>query len=151
FAGLLVVVDELGKFLEHASLHPGVDDLFVLQHLAEGAARFPGRILLLTIQHTAFADYLQAANQVQAAEWQKIQGRFTDEAFHLPAEQLLGLLGASLETEWSAELERAYAEAIGSVVRSEALAEACRRVPIGTLLPACAPMDPITSLLLWPL
>jgi hypothetical protein len=149
--GLLVIVDELGKFLEHAVLHPGTDDLFVLQHLAEGAARLPGRMLLVTIQHLAFADYLQGASRVQVAEWQKVQGRFTDVAFHLPAEQSLGLLGASLEAEWPTELRLAYQQHVEQVVQSEPLNEASRRLPIGDLLPPCVPLDPITCLLLWPL
>lgn len=151
FGGLLVIVDEFGKFLEHAALHPRDDDLFVLQHLAEGAARSPGQMLLVTIQHAAFADYLVSASQIQAAEWQKVQGRFTDEAFHLPAEQLLGLLASSLELNYPQELARAYEEWLDRVLRSEALDEARRRLPIEKLLPACVPFDPIASLLLWPL
>jgi hypothetical protein len=151
YGGLMVLIDEFGKFLEHAALHPGADDLFVLQHLAEGAARSPEQMLLVTIQHSAFADYLQGASRIQAAEWQKIQGRFTDVAFHLPAEQLLGLLGASLEPQWPAELADAYARALEIAAESDALREARRRAPIDALLPACVPFDPITSLLLWPL
>ena len=34
-AGLLLVVDELGKFLEYAAHNPAHGDLFVLQSLAE--------------------------------------------------------------------------------------------------------------------
>ena len=37
--GLLLVVDELGKFLEYAAHDPEYGDLFVLQSLAEFATR----------------------------------------------------------------------------------------------------------------
>ena len=41
-AGLILVVDELGKFLEYAAQHPSQGDVFVLQSLAEFAARSEG-------------------------------------------------------------------------------------------------------------
>jgi hypothetical protein len=34
-SGVLVVLDELGKFLEYAALHPDQEDVYVLQRLAE--------------------------------------------------------------------------------------------------------------------
>src|SRR5690606_26671405 len=37
--GLLLVIDELGKFLEHAALHPERVDIHLLQSLAEAADR----------------------------------------------------------------------------------------------------------------
>lgn len=151
YSGLAIVIDEFGKFLEYAALHPAGDDIFVLQHLAEGAARAPGRMALLTIQHSAFADYLPNGSHIQAAEWQKVQGRFTDIAFHLPSEQLLGLLGASLEADWPIELSHAYAAWLDAAVTSAAFLEARRRAPIDDLLPATIPLDPISALLLWPL
>jgi hypothetical protein len=151
FAGLLVLVDELGKFLEHAALHPSEDDLFVLQYLAEGAARSPGSLLLVTIQHSAFADYLRSATPVQAAEWQKVQGRFADVAFYLPPEQMLQLLGASLATRWPADLDAAYRRVLGRALDSSVLAESAKRLSLRDLLPPCVPFDPIVALLLWPL
>ena len=42
--GLLLVVDELGKFLEYAAQNPAHGDLFVLQSLAEFAARTNKRL-----------------------------------------------------------------------------------------------------------
>ena len=49
-AGLLLVVDELGKFLEYAVQNPADGDLFVLQSLAEFAARSEQvPLLMLTI------------------------------------------------------------------------------------------------------
>src|SRR3990172_5221693 len=67
--GLLVIVDEFGKFLEYAALHPETEDLLVMQQLAEAAARSPTPILLLTILHTSFAEYLHTADQTQRMEW----------------------------------------------------------------------------------
>ena len=39
WSGLFVVLDELGKFLEYAALHPDEEDLYILQRLAEGCVQ----------------------------------------------------------------------------------------------------------------
>ena len=70
--GLLLVVDELGKFLEYAAQNPVHDDLFVLQSLAEFAARSaPTPLLMLTILHQAFERYAQRLATSQREEWAK--------------------------------------------------------------------------------
>ncbi len=150
--GLLVVLDEFGKFLEHAALHPETEDLFVMQGLAEAAARSSTPVLLVTLLHTAFAEYLgPSAEDARRAEWQKVQGRFADVAFQEPPEQLLRLVGTAVIRHAHEELEAAYARAIERAIGSPALDEARRRFPLGELLPACAPLDPVVALLLWPI
>jgi hypothetical protein len=68
-----------------------------MQGLAESAARSRVPVLLVTMLHTAFAEYLgAAADDSRRAEWQKVQGRFTDVAFQEPPEQLLRLVGSIL-------------------------------------------------------
>lgn len=148
--GLLIVVDEFGKFLEYAALHPETEDLFVLQHLAETAARSPIPILLITILHTSFAEYVQTADQAQRVEWQKVQGRFVDVAFQEPPEQLLRLVGAAIERRLPPKLEGAYRQTTERILRSDAWHEARQRFPNKSLLLDCLPLHPITALLLWP-
>ncbi len=99
-AGLILVVDELGKFLEHAAQHPSQGDMFVLQSLAEFAARSEGTpLFLLTILHQAFEQYAQRLEQSQREEWAKVQGRFEDVAFMEPTEQVLRLIGDAIEAD----------------------------------------------------
>ena len=96
--GLLLVIDELGKFLEYAKQHPEQGDIFVLQNLAELADRSEkSRLLLMTILHQAFELYAERASNPQQEEWAKVQGRFEDVAFSEPTEQVLRLVGAALE------------------------------------------------------
>ena len=84
--GLILVVDELGKFLEYAAQHPSRGDVFVLQGLAEIASRSEGSpLFLLTILHQAFEGYAQRLGKSQREEWAKVQGRFEDVAFMEPA------------------------------------------------------------------
>ncbi len=97
-AGLILVVDELGKFLEHAAQHPSQGDMFVLQSLAEFAARSGDTpLFLLTILHQAFEQYAQRLGKSQREEWAKVQGRFEDVAFMEPTEQVLRLIGDAIE------------------------------------------------------
>lgn len=96
--GLLLVIDELGKFLEYAAQDPAQGDVFVLQVLAEFATRSDQTpLLLLTILHQAFEQYANKAAKSQQEEWTKIQGRFEDIAFVEPTEQVLRLIGSAIE------------------------------------------------------
>ncbi|MYA68871.1 hypothetical protein F4009_17345 [Candidatus Poribacteria bacterium] len=96
--GLLLVIDELGKFLEYAAQDPVQGDVFVLQTLAEFAARSDQTpLFLLTILHQAFEQYASKAAKSQEEEWAKIQGRFEDIAFVEPTEQVLRLIGSAIE------------------------------------------------------
>ena len=95
----MVILDEFGKFLEHSAQH--AEDLLIMQSLAEAAARASKSLgCCSAILHTGFAEYLDAFDEVRRAEWQKVQGRFTDVAFQEPPEQLLKLLGSALETNF---------------------------------------------------
>ena len=96
--GLLLVVDELGKFLEYAAQNPADGDLFVLQSLAEFATRSKQTpLLMLTILHQAFEQYAQRLAASQREEWAKVQGRFEDVSFIEPTEQVLRLIGSAIE------------------------------------------------------
>ena len=149
--GLLIILDEFGKFLEHAALHPDQVDLLVLQHLAEAATRSAVPIVLITVLHSSFSEYLQGVDELQRTEWQKVQGRFVDVAFREPVEQVLKLIALALESHFPPELAAAYDRAIWEVVQAPALAEARRRLPIAELLLDCVPLHPLSALLLPPL
>ena len=62
-SGLLLVIDELGKFLEFATQHPSQGDMFILQTLAELADRSQQTpLFLMTILHQTFEAYAQRAD-----------------------------------------------------------------------------------------
>ena len=96
--GLLLVIDELGKFLEHAVQYPTQGDVFVLQTLAEFATRSDQTpLFLITILHQAFEQYANKTAKSQREEWAKVQGRFEDVAFVEPADQVLRLIGSAIQ------------------------------------------------------
>lgn len=150
--GLSITLDEFGKFLEYAALHPDTEDLFVMQRLAEMVARDSRPSLIITLLHTAFSEYLSPnVDEARKAEWRKVQGRFADVAFQEPPEQLLKLVGSAVTRNLPAEVESAYSRLVDEALASPALEEARRRLPLAELLPDCLPLDPIVALLLWPL
>ena len=103
-AGLLLVVDELGKFLEYAAHDPEYGDLFVLQSLAEFATRSGQTpLLIMTILHQAFEQYAQRLATSQREEWAKVQGRFEDVSFVEPTEQVIRLIGTAIESTSAVE------------------------------------------------
>ena len=147
YGGLMVVMDELGKFLEFAEANPTQGDVFLLQQIAEEAQRSEAPILFLTVLHSGFADYLPVSDGARRAEWQKIQGRFRDVAFQLPAEQMIALVAHAIESYAPGPLAEAWTHEVERVTRNGgALANATQHIPV-ELLHRCAPLtsrlDPI--------
>ena len=155
FQGVLLVIDELGKFLEYAAGHPDEGDVFVLQSLAEAAARSEKPFLLLTILHQAIDRYTAHISSGRRQEWAKVQGRFEDIAFEEPTDQVLRLLARAVE-HGGPEPVRNSLEQHGRELAGEAWSLGCRSGAIekrefASLLAACMPLHPSVSLLLGPL
>ena len=147
--GLLLIIDELGKFLEFAA-GERQEDPYLLQQLAEAVARSEQPIVLLTILHRAFADYVPQGEELRQAEWQKVQGRFHDVPFQLPTEQLLGVVGHAIEAKPPAAIRRSWDRLLQGALATPALQEARTRLPASELLSSCLPLHPVAALLLWP-
>ncbi len=97
FKGIVLIIDELGQYLDYAARHDDERDLFVLQTLAETAARSGETpILVVTILHQAFEHYTTYAGPRRRIEWAKVQGRFVDLAFQEPTSQMVRLIAAAL-------------------------------------------------------
>jgi hypothetical protein len=97
-AGVLLVVDELGKFLEFGASNPEQGDVFVLQELAEAATRSARPFLFVTILHQALDRYAAHLSPGRRSEWAKVQGRFEDVVYEERSEQLLRLLAHAVRT-----------------------------------------------------
>lgn len=95
--GLLLVIDELGKFLEFAAINPQREDVFLLQRLAEIASR-SGRepLFVVCLLHQGFSDYADHLSQSQQREWEKVAGRFEQIIFNQPLEEITQLVASAL-------------------------------------------------------
>jgi hypothetical protein len=100
--GLLIILDELGKFLEFAALNPDRQDVYLLQKLGEAAARSGEKtILLIGLLHQGFNAYADQLSQSVQREWDKIAGRFELLVFDQPLEQTAGLIADALNVKQS--------------------------------------------------
>ena len=114
-AGMLLIIDELGKFLEYGASHPDRGDVFVLQELAEAASRSRRPFLVLTILHQALDRYAEHISPSRRSEWAKVQGRFEDIAFEEPAEQMVRLVAQAIKQE---ERPRRWSRSVSMLVTS---------------------------------
>lgn len=95
--GILLIVDELGKFLEFAALHPHRQDVFLLQLLAETASRSgPEPLFVIGLLHQGFNAYADQLNQSAQREWEKVAGRLEEIVFDQPVDQLGHLIASAL-------------------------------------------------------
>ncbi|MEV0712732.1 hypothetical protein [Nocardia aurea] len=98
---VLLIIDEFGKTLEYLATSESdrsIDDLFLLQELAEkGAGRKGLPLYLITLQHLSFLDYASRSATLQKREWAKVQGRFEDITFTTHIGDALQLLRRSLD------------------------------------------------------
>lgn len=144
-AGVLVVIDEMGKFLEQAA--SGMTDIYVFQQLAETANRSGKRLVILGILHQAFDDYGSRLTREARDEWLKIQGRFTDIPINVAGEEQVALIARAISSSVTPPHDPA----------SDGVADAIRKNRPGTAaglgdeLAACWPLHPVVASLLGPL
>lgn len=100
FGGLLLIIDELGKFLEYTSLHPEQQDAYFLQILAEASSRSGDHpFYTLGLLHQGFAEYAERLPSTVQREWAKIAERYEEVPFSQPLGQVATLLGAALSAK----------------------------------------------------
>lgn len=88
FPGVVVLVDELGKFVEHAALYPAEGDLMALQQLAECACGGrDGRIAVVTFLHQHMSVYAEGVGKALSDDWEKVASRFEEIPFDEPVER----------------------------------------------------------------
>lgn len=143
--GTLLVIDELGKFLEASALGYG-DDVYFFQELAE-AARVDGRLVIVGILHQSFGQYATRLGMDSREDWAKIQGRYSDIPLVAAGDEIIGLLAKAIEAQarppWAQDAADAVAEAIR--VRRPSVGAG-----IGEELAACWPLHPAMAALLGP-
>jgi hypothetical protein len=94
--GLIIAIDEFGKFLEYASLNNPEKELYLIQKIAEFANDSKRNIIFLTTLHQGFDVYKPKSNENARNEWDKVRGRLVEIPFNEPVEQLLYLASESI-------------------------------------------------------
>jgi hypothetical protein len=153
-SGLLLIVDELGKFLEYGATYPDRGDVFVLQGLAELAARSPRPFLFLTILHQSFDRYAEFMSPGRRTEWAKVQGRFEDVAFEERTEQVVHLIAQAIGRAGPDSARNAL-DAQGRKLGAEAWEIGLRlgaldKTELQAVFGRCFPLHPLVALILRP-
>lgn len=144
--GVLLLVDEMGKFLEAASA--GEADVHLFQQLAELANRSDARLLFIGILHQAFANYAGRVAREKRDEWSKIQGRFLDLAVNIAGEEQLEIVSRAIVAKSEPAREGLVGEAVADHIRET---RRHKLVGLGETLDACWPLHPVSAALLGPI
>lgn len=145
--GVLVIIDEMGKFLEASALGSG-DDVYFFQELAEAAARSEGRLVVVGVLHQSFAQYSSRLGIDTRDDWTKVQGRYVDLPFVAASDEVVELIGRAIVAKTSPAWMLDASKAIADAIRS-------RRPAVGNdfakALAACWPLHPAMAALLGPI
>ncbi|CAB1056278.1 FIG01060185: hypothetical protein [Olavius sp. associated proteobacterium Delta 1] len=121
-SGILLIIDELGKNLEFSAQNQSMNDLYLLQQIAELPSNKDGfNVFIFGLLHQSFIDYAHGLASAQRNEWAKIQGRFEDIPFIESSDKMLRLIGQSIDQskdkafrsaveQWSVKWYRALSE-----------------------------------------
>ena len=138
--GLLVIIDEMGKFLEVAAYEGA--DIHFFQQLAEMASRSGGRLAVVGVLHQSFEEYSNRLSREIRDEWAKIQGRFIDLSIDASPDETLALLSRAIESDAPSRDIARLAEDVSDLTGGRADSDT---------LAACWPLHPITACLLGPI
>lgn len=116
--GLLIAVDEFGKFLEYASENKPEKELYIVQRLAEFANDLNKNIIFVTTLHQSFDAYCPRLDEKSRNEWEKVKGRFKEIPFNEPVEQLLHLAAKYLNGKLKDVSKKEFRDLYNTVVSS---------------------------------
>ena len=146
YGGLIVFVDEMGKFLELASYENS--DVYLFQQIAEIASRSSKRLIVVCILHQSFGEYASRLSRDMRDEWSKIQGRFVDLQVNTAGEEQIELIArAIVNTAPHSEISAASQRVADIIYRSK---PSVSRTLDG-LFEDCFPLHPVVVCLLGPL
>ncbi|MVF23129.1 ATP-binding protein [Methylocaldum sp. BRCS4] len=144
--GLILFIDEMGKFLEAAAQDGS--DIYVFQELAEVASRSKGRLLVIGILHQAFEEYAHRLSHEARDEWAKIQGRFIDLVVNTAGEEQIDLISRAIESDHHPKEPGKLSSTIAAFARRERMNDAAR---LAAMLESCWPLHPVVAYLLGPI
>ena len=146
FGGVILFIDEMGKFLE-AAVHQDAD-IYIFQRLAEAAARSNGRLIVVGILHQAFEEYAHRISHEIRNEWAKIQGRFVDLPVSVAADEQIDLISRAIEWDSRPTSFISVARAVAEIARRDRTAAS---ELLALTFENCWPLHPVVASLLGPI
>ncbi|MEI7840816.1 MAG: hypothetical protein WCJ11_09975 [Methylococcaceae bacterium] len=151
--GILIVIDELGKFLEYDARQPNSNDIFLLQAIAEFAKTgHKANVLLVVLMHQTIEQYAKILGETAKNEWLKISGRFESVPFLESAEQTMRVIAAAFRNTLTAVEKNAVqmqTDDIALVLADQsALPNHLNVQTASDLFAQCYPLHPLSLLIL---
>jgi len=151
--GILLIIDELGKFLEFEARHYGANDIYLLQALAEHACKGSNvNLFLFVLLHQSFEQYAKGLGENLKNEWSKVQGRFEEVPFLESAEQILRVVSAAFEFDFNKQQCKTLSDKTTKIVnvlaKQEAMPSALKFEEAVNLYSNCYPLHPVSALIL---
>ena len=141
--GLVIFIDEMGKFLEGAVKDNS--DVFFFQQLAELASRLGGRLRFVGILHQSFGEYANRLAREVRVEWEKVQGRFIDLSVNVTRDEQFNLISRAIETGGTGDRSKAVALKVATIIYHSQPKAA---VSLAKSLTCCWPLHPVVVCLL---
>lgn len=145
--GVLLIIDELGKYLE---ANCASANTYLLQELAEFVCRAPKKIVLVGILHQAMETYAARMPLAVRDEWAKVQGRFVDIPLAATTDETLELLSKAITHPANVDIGSAYIKEVELVSNWMVKNTAFDEDRIRDLLMGCWPLNPVVALMLGP-
>lgn len=144
--GVLLVIDELGKFLEAAAAEG--EDIYFYQELADVASRCQGRLIVIGILHQSFEQYAHRLGSELRDEWRKVQGRYIDIPLIAASDEIVELTGRAIASDIKHPESMRVSKQVADSIRH-------RRPGLNTefagRLDRCWPLHPVVAALLGPI
>lgn len=137
---VMLIIDELGKFLHHAL---ETHDIYFLQELAEVASRSDGHLIVLGIMHQSFDAYIATFDKRVVDEWSKVQGRFENILLAPSVFESLKVVAGSIDNDGYSSAFKSDSLTKDIFKQSQAFADS-----INDSFKQCLPLHPVSALLL---
>jgi len=145
--GLILIVDEMGKFLDYASSVGS--DLNLFQEIAEKFSNDRlnklGEPIFIGILHQPFEEYASSLGRSIQEDWQKIQGRFEDIPFSINSEETAHLIAKAIKQKKQDKEFVKLSNTILKIINGKSSRE------YAETLSKCNPIHPLVTLLLNPI
>ena len=145
--GLILIVDEMGKFLDYASSVGS--DLNLFQEIAENFSNSrlnkEGEPIFIGILHQPFEEYALSLGRSVQEDWQKIQGRFEDIPFSINTEETAHLIAKAIKQK---KQDKNFIKLSNNIIKS---ISGKANKSYGEVLGKCNPIHPLATLLLNPI
>lgn len=151
--GILIIFDELGKFLEYEARHYSANDIYLLQELAEHAYKGnEANLLVAVLMPQGFEQYARGLGDDLRNEWSKIQGRYENLPFLEPTEQTLRIVATAFQHDFNKDqqttITRECSAIANTLEKQKALPGVIARDDAAILFRQCYPLHPVASLVL---